>query len=103
MTVISGFLDFLAQNTKEIAAGVAIALASAGIVLWFIRWLKDRRDTDKVYKFLVRSSKERGWSFRTTHAISVGTKLPESRVSELCRRDKRIRRNDKQKESWRLV
>ncbi len=99
--VISSF-DSLGANAKEIAAGVAIAVAIAGLFLWLIQWVKDRRDTDKIYKFLLRSSKERGWAFRTTRAISSATNIPTERVSGLCGRDKRIRRNEKEKESWRI-
>ena len=101
--VINGFVDFFGNNLQEIAAGVAITVVSAGIVLWLIQWFKDRRDTDKIARFLLRSSKERGWAFRTTRAISAATKIPAERVSKLCGRDKRIRRNEKEKESWRLV
>ncbi len=103
MESISGFVDFVSNNFTEIATGVVIIVAIAGALVWLFKWLRDKRDSDKICKFLRRSSKERGWAFRTTHAISSATKLPENRVSELCRRDKRIKRNDKEKESWRLI
>lgn len=103
MEIISGFVDFVGANSKEIAAGVAIVVAIAGALAWLFKWSQDKRDRDKIYKFLRRSAKERGWAFRTTHAISSATKIQENRVSKLCNRDKRIKRNDKEKESWRLI
>ena len=103
MEIISGFVDFVGNNFKEIGAGVAIIVAIAGALVWLFKWFQDKRDSDKIYKFLRRSAKERGWAFRTTHAISSATKIPKNRVSELCSRDKRIKRNDKEKESWRLI
>ena len=34
MEIISGFVDFVGNNFKEIAAGVAIILAIAGALVW---------------------------------------------------------------------
>ncbi len=99
MEIISG----VGNNIKEIASAVAIIVAIAGALVWLFKWYRDKRDSDKVYKFLRRSEKERGWAFRTTHAISSATKIPKNRVSELCSRDKRIKRNEKEKESWRII
>jgi hypothetical protein len=103
MEIINDFVGFLGSNIKELAAGAAIVVVIAGTLIWLFKWFQDKRDRDKIYKFLRRSAKERGWVFRTTHAISSGTKIPENRVSKLCNRDKRIKRNDKEKESWRLI
>jgi hypothetical protein len=103
MEIISGFVGFLDNNFKEIAAGVAIIVAIAGTLVWLFKWFQNKRDSDKIYKFLRRSAKERGWAFRTTHAISSATQIPEDRVCKLCSRDKRIRGNEKEKESWRLI
>ncbi len=103
MEIINDFVGFLGYNIKELAAGAAIIVAIAGALAWLFKWLQDKRDKDKIYKFLRRSAKERGWVFRTTHAISSGTKIPGNRVSKLCNRDKRIKRNEKEKESWRLI
>lgn len=103
MEIISGFVDFFGNNLKEVAAGVAIVGAIFGVVCWLLRWFQDKRDSDKICKFLRRSAKERGWAFRSTHAIASATKIPKERVSILCSRDKRIRRNEKEKESWRLI
>ena len=99
MEIISGVGNYI----KEIAVGVAIVVAIAGALVWLFKWYQDKRDSDKIYKFLRRSEKERGWVFRTTHAISSSTKIPKDRVSGLCSRDKRIRRNEKEKESWRII
>ncbi len=103
MEIISGIIDLLRDNVKEAAAGVAIIVAIAGALIWIFKWFRDKRDRDMIHKFLRRSTKERGWVFRSTHAIASATRMPKNRVSKLCRQDKRIKRNDKEKESWRLV
>jgi hypothetical protein len=103
MEIINDFVGFLVGNIKELAAGVAIVVVIAGTLVWLFKWFQNKSDREKIRKFLRRSVKEKGWAFRTTHAISSGTKIPEPRVSKLCRRDKRIKRNEKEKESWRLI
>jgi len=103
MEISSVFVGFLGANFRELGAGVAIVVAIAGTLVWLFKWFQNRRDRDKIYKFLRRSTKERGWAFRTTHAISSATKIPGNRISKLCNRDKRIKRNEKEKESWRLI
>ncbi len=103
MEIISSFVDFVGNNFKETAAGAAIIVSIAGGLVGLFKWFPDKRDSDKIYKFLRRSAKERGWAYRTTHAISSATKIPGNRISVLCNRDKRIKRNDKERESWRLI
>jgi hypothetical protein len=81
-----------------------------GAILLLLGWIgtsmsaagRDRRDSAKIYKFLRTSSSEGKWEFRTTHAICAATKIPETRVAELCGGHPKIKRNEKDRDSWHL-
>ena len=63
---------------------------------------RDSRDSKKIYDFLRNSTAEGKWEFRTTQAICAATKISENRIAELCARHPKIKRNEKERESWRL-
>jgi len=77
------------------------------LILNFIKlcWKKwcDHRDSKKIYKFLLASKLNTDFTFRTTHAIASKCNLTEDRVEALCASHKKIRRNEKEKQSWTLV
>ena len=52
---------------------------------------------------VVESALETDYSFRSTEAIASDTNLTEARVATLCARDPRIRRSQKEKQSWTLA
>jgi hypothetical protein len=79
-----------------VAAGVLGALGGG----W--QWHRNRRDSEAIYQYLLKSSQETGYTFRSTEAIASGTHLPEERVAALCARAPHIRRNEKEKQSWTL-
>lgn len=91
---------------KIITDNPLVSAIIAGLILaavfWTIRKLKDRSDSQKIYSFLQSSSAGTEYAFRTTAAISSGTSIAESRVAELCSKDKRIKRNERERQSWRL-
>lgn len=60
-------------------------------------------DSEEIYQFLLQSQKEGKFGFRSTEAISSHTKLPRERVEELCSKHAKIRRNEKERETWRLT
>src|SRR5438309_1039361 len=94
---MSTILDFLSNNalvSTLIAAGILTAVG------WIWKSRRDRRDSDAIYKFMLASKGSTDFSFRTTHAIASHTKLPTGRVGVLCARHPKIRRNEKEKESW---
>ena len=78
----------------------ALAALVAAFVIWMIRAVCIRMDEKKIITFLQKSATETELQFRTTHAIASATHLPEERVAKICGRSKRIRRNQKGKESW---
>lgn len=102
--VTDQIIDF--AFTNNIAIAIIAAVVSAAI-LWaigrFFIWLRDEHDSKKIYEFLRRSAIDTRYQFRSTHAISSGTKIPEIRVSGLCSKHKKICRNGKEKQSWRLA
>ena len=78
----------------------ALAALIAAFVIWVIRAIRMQIDEKKIIAFLEKSAAETELHFRTTHAVASATNLSEERVSKLCSRSRRIRRNQKEKESW---
>ncbi len=93
-------VDFVSNNNLVSALIAAAVLAVAGGV-W--KWWRDRRDCKKIYEFMVNSRSSTGFTFRSTHAISSHTRISEKRVAELCSKHPKIRRNEKEKQSWTVV
>lgn len=93
-------VDFISNN-KLVSALVAATLI--GIFSWFVKFTRDSRDKEKIYKYLQQSRLNTDYTFRSTEAISSDTKIPENRVAELCSRHPSIKRNEKEKQSWRLT
>jgi hypothetical protein len=86
----------------EIIAATIAAIV-VGLLGWLVKVVRDRRDSDAIYRFLVESAADTKHTFRTTHAISSGTHIPETRVAALAGRDQRITRNQLEAQSWRLT
>ena len=80
-----------------VAAVAAAALIAAARLAW--RAVTDARDGGKIVRFLARSQER----FRTTHAIASNVRLSEGRVEALCFKHPRIRRNERELQSWTLV
>ncbi len=89
-------------SNNQLISGLAVA----GIIViigacW--RWNHDRRDSKKIYDFMLESKSGTGFTFRSTEAISSATKISEKRVAELCSKHPNIKRNEKEKRSWKLI
>jgi hypothetical protein len=93
-------LDFISNNNLASALIAALVAAAAGGV-W--KWWHDCRDSKKIYDVMANSRSSTGFTFRSTQAISSGIKIPETRVEKLCSKHPKIRRNEKEKQSWTLV
>ncbi|GHH61593.1 hypothetical protein [[Pseudomonas] boreopolis] len=93
-------LNFISSNAL---ASSLTAAAILGGLAWVAKAKEDRRDSQKIYKFLLDSKENTGFTFRTTEAISSHTGLSESRVALLCADHPNIRRNEKQLQSWTLA
>ena len=84
-----------------IVKGVFVTLIGV-LILGILGWLKFKRDEKIVTKLLKNSGVESSHTFRTTHAISSATNLSEERIRKVCSKSSMIRRNQKEKESWKL-
>jgi hypothetical protein len=91
---------FVSENA--LVSGILAALVIA-LLGWLLKVARDGRDSKAIYDFLVRSASESGHTFRSTHAISAATKISETRVAELCSRHRKIARNEKEAQTWRLA
>jgi prenyltransferase beta subunit len=93
-------LQFISNNSlaSTLAAAVILAIVSG---IW--KWHRDHRDSKKIYDFMMKSKTETDYVFRSTEAISSHTKISENRVAELCSKHPKIKRNEKEKQSWRVV
>lgn len=94
------FLEFVSNNSL---ISTLISAALVGAVGLTGKTLRDRRDSNLIYNFLVSSSDTTEFCFRSTHSIASHTNLSEERVAKLCAGHSRIRRNQKEKQSWRLA
>jgi CRISPR/Cas system CSM-associated protein Csm2 small subunit len=72
------------------------------LILGILGWLKFKRDEKIVTKVLKNIGAETSHTHRTTHAISSATNLSEERIRKVCSKSSMIRRNQKEKESWKL-
>ena len=80
-----------------------IAAAVVGIAARGWKWWHDRNDSQTIYNFLLSSKTGTDFTFRSTEAISSHTKISEKRVADLCSKHPKIRRNEKERQSWTLV
>ena len=97
---MSKFLDFVMNNSLGSALAAAVIVAVT-VCLW--KCYRNWSESKKIYSFLLTSKAETGFTFRSTEAISSHTKIAESRVSELCSKHAKIKRNEKEKQSWQLI
>ena len=93
-------LKFMSENAL---ASSLVAAALVGVVGWALKSRRDNKDSETIYQYLVSSQSETEYRFRSTEAISSRTHIPETRVAALCARHPKIRRNEKEKQSWTLV
>jgi hypothetical protein len=92
-------LTFASNNS--LIAGVIVVVV-IGFCNWAWRAYRDYSDSKKIYSFLALSMETTGYKFRSTETIAANTRLPEDRVAKLCGVHAKIRRNEKEKQSWQL-
>jgi len=88
--------DFFKNGIVQVVLATLIAV----LILGIFGWLKFKRDEKVVAKFLKNSGVETSHTFRTTHAISSATNLSQERIRKVCSKSSNIKRNQKEKESW---
>jgi hypothetical protein len=89
---------------RELIAGLILtAIVAAVGAAW--KWNRDRRDSKKIYDFMLRSIAGTTWDFRRKGAISSKTNISTERVmilcTKLCAQGKLIR-NEKEKALWKV-
>ena len=97
---MNAFFEFVTNNAL-VSTLVAFAILAAVSWLWKAR--RDRKDSEAIYSFLAASKAQSGFVFRSTEAIASHTKIHEERVAILCARHPKIRRNEKERQSWTLT
>lgn len=97
---MSAILETISNN--QLVSGLVVAgiIAVVGAVR---KWRHDHRDSKKIYDFMLKSKLGSEFTFRSTEAISSATKISEKRVSALCSKHPKIKRNEKEKQSWKLI
>ncbi len=96
----NGLRELLSDN--GLIQGLCV-VGLASLAAYLFRSWRDWRDSRIIFDMLSASATESDWNYRTSHAISSNTKIPVSRVAELCNRHQKIRRNEKERESWTIV
>ena len=84
-----------------LSAIISAVVIGAGV--YGFKRLRDWKDSQAIYNFLLASKEGTSFDFRSTAAISSHTKISEKRVADLCSKHPKIRRNEKQKQSWKLT
>lgn len=82
-----------------VSAGVAIQIIN--FVSKYINFYQEEKIIVDFLKESIKSPKSPK-GFRSTIIICNAVNLPEERVRYICSRSKKIRRNEKEKESWTL-
>ena len=102
---MSSIIDFINNHATASVISAAISAIGAIIAVFFYvrKWLRDRRDSEIIYKFLLTSKLATAHTFRSTEAISSHTNISEKRVADLCCQHPKIKRNTRQKQSWKLI
>ena len=85
---------FINQNLPAELSAIAIL----ALITWWWKWGKNWNDRRKIYRVLAQSKYE----FLATHAISSKTKIAESRIPELMSNNRKFKRNELEKQSWRI-
>lgn len=96
----------VSDTTDHITTGIITAIVSSLVVAllyWLVKAFRDWKDTKAIIAFLEESKSSTHFTFRSNHAIASAINLGEERVRKLCSRSRKIRRNKKEKESWRLA
>jgi len=84
---------------EQIGIGIAVAVV-VGFLGWLYKLAMFKKDETAVLGFLTNSQKDTDHDFRSSEAIAAHTNLTIERVSNVCSKSKKIRRNTKEKESW---
>ena len=85
-----------------IVQGLLVTLIAA-FVFSVINIIRFKVYESKIVDYLLKSRRDTPHSFRSTNAISSDINLSEDRIRKVCGKSKKVRRNQKSKESWCLT
>lgn len=89
--------------SKNALVSTLVGAAIIGVIGWLWSSYQNRKDANSILSFLEASKENTEYTFRSTEAIASHANLTEKRVVSLCAKHPKIKRNSKEKQSWRLV
>ena len=89
--------------TSYFLASAIMGGSSVVFILRTIKSTKDRRDSNRIYQFLCRRSKDGQYRFQSSEEISVVTNLSVRRVADLCSKHGHIEMKKQQRHTWRVA
>src|SRR5260370_38153506 len=89
--------------TEKLLASASAGGCAVVFILWAIKTVKDRRDTNRIYEVLRRFAQDGRHMFRSSGTISGLTNLSQSRISDCCSKNPNIARNEHERHMWRVV
>ena len=90
--------DFLSNGIFQTVVGSILV----ALIMWLITRAKNERIETKIISFLEESRNDTDYLFRSTNSISSALNLSEEKINKICSSSKKIARNQKEKESWKL-
>ncbi len=94
------FLNLLKENSFVGALVSGILLIFIGFLFSYA--LKQYR-SNRLYKILKKELKDRNSDFLSSHLLSSVTGYTQNQIEVLCSYHNKIKRNESEKESWRLM
>ena len=96
--MVMGHLIIERVLASAFAGGCAVVF-----ILWAIKTVKDRRDTNRIYEVLRRFAQDGRHMFWSSGTISGIINLSQSRISDLCSKHPNIERKEHERHMWRVV
>jgi hypothetical protein len=97
------FSEILALIDGNQLLSTLVATVLVGFATWLRKGIVNSRDKKRIFSYLSSSSATTDWTFRSTSAIASATDLTEKRVEEICAQHPKIKRNETQKQSWKVI
>src|SRR5260370_7270830 len=89
--------------TEKLLASAFAGGCAVVFILWAIKTVKDRRDTNRIYEVLRRFAQDGRHMFRSSGTISGITNLNQSPISDLYSTHPNIERKAHARHMWRVV
>jgi hypothetical protein len=90
------------MNTEYVLVSAIGGSCATVFVFRRIKTVKDRSDSNRIYEFLRRCTKDGRYTFRGSEEISTVTNLSPSRIADLCGKHRYIEGKERQRHTWRV-